>query len=85
MSEREYKPYDVLVYHDLDSFVEPQLGMNGRELGFDEDRSVVVIAPPIHPGKTATVVLGSLRPMPEMQAFFDAKGSTDDDGQAEQA
>lgn len=41
MSEREYKPYDVLVYHDLDSFVEPQLGMNGRELGFDEDRSVV--------------------------------------------
>jgi hypothetical protein len=31
---REYQPYDVLVYHDFDSFVTPHEGMKGDELGF---------------------------------------------------
>jgi hypothetical protein len=72
VSEREYKLYDVFVYHDLDSYVEPRHGMNGSELGFDEDRTVVAIGRPIHEGRAATVILGGLAPMPEMQEFLDA-------------
>lgn len=72
MSEREYKLYDVLVYHDLDSFVEPRKGMNGRELAFGEDRTVVAIGPPIHEGRAATLILGGLTEMPKMQELLDA-------------
>jgi len=71
VSEREYKLYDVLVYHDFDSFVEPKKGMNGRDLAFGEDRAVVAVGPPIHEGRAATVILGGLREMPEMEALLD--------------
>lgn len=74
MSDREYKLYDVLVYHDFDSFVEPELAMNGAELGFGADLSVAAIGDPIHEGREATIILGGLAPMPEMQAFLDRAG-----------
>jgi hypothetical protein len=71
VSQREYKLYDILVYHDFDSFVEPEPGMNGKELGFDADLSVAAIGPPIHEGRAATVVLAARSSMPEVQAFLE--------------
>lgn len=71
MAQREYKLYDVFVYHDFDSFVEPQRGMNASEIGFDKDRTVVAIGQPIHEGRAGTIILGGLAGMPEMQAFLD--------------
>jgi poly(3-hydroxybutyrate) depolymerase len=68
--------YDLLIYHDLNDPTEstgsslPSLGDAAEKWfgPFGEDRHVVALAPPIHRGKNATVVLAhGSRPMPEVQ------------------
>jgi hypothetical protein len=72
--EREYKLYDLLVYHDLDSYITPELGMTASELGFSEQGHVVALGPPIHDGRVATAVIAARPgPMPEVQSFLDAR------------
>lgn len=65
---------DLLVYHDFTdttSDTPPPIGTHaGDWLGTAyEGLYVVAVAPPVHGGRAATVVLAhSARPMPDMQA-----------------
>lgn len=65
--------WDVFVYHDFSSSERPQQGEPFP--GFAEEFRVVAVGPPLHAGRTATVVLGfGGAPMPEVEAMLKAVG-----------
>jgi hypothetical protein len=64
--------YDVLVYHDfVDTTRDTPLAVGADAhvgLGFEHGLHVVAVAPPIHEGKDATIVLANHdRPMADVQ------------------